>query len=156
MYYGEKLERPLTHLAGDGLPLYLLEKLLPVKRMSDDEVVPIGRRSNKRKKETSSNTSISLLDEEIERLARELEESESSDEDEEETGEEETEEVVEETRKDEDFGHALILSTPYYEKDRIQPLHSSALPSNSCKTKMRGSASEKVERKQKTTQWYVM
>ena len=56
----------------------------------------------------------------------ELEESESSDED-----EEEKEEVVEETRRDEDFGHALILSTPYDEKDLIQPLHSNALPSNS-------------------------
>ena len=119
--------------------------------MTDDKVVPIGRKINKRKKETSNGTSISLLDEEIERLARELEESESSDED-----EEEKEEVVEETWRDEDFGHALILSTPYDEKDLIQPLHSNALPSNSCKTKMRGSASAKVERKQKTTQWYVI
>ena len=124
--------------------------------MTDDKVVPIGRKINKRKKETSNGTSISLLDEEIERLARELEESESSDEDEEEEGEEEKEDVVEETRRDEDFGHALILSTPYDEKDLIQPLHSNALPSNSCKTKMRGSASAKVERKQKTTQWYVI
>tara|TARA_A100001015_G_C14641462_1_gene575604 strand:+ start:172 stop:540 length:369 start_codon:yes stop_codon:yes gene_type:complete len=119
------------------------------------EAVLIGRREQKGKvtKATTSSKGASLtqLDDEIERLARELDEGSSShteDEDEE-------EEVDGEKTKDEidSHGQVWILSTPYNESDRIQPLQSSSLPSNTCRTKTRGSASTRVEQRREIIQW---
>ena len=116
------------------------------------EAVFIGRREQKGKvtKATTSSKGASLtqLDDEIERLARELDEGSSHTED-------EDEEVDGEKTKDEidSHGQVWILSTPHNESDRIQPLQSSSLPSNTCRTKTRGSALTRVEQQREIIQW---
>ena len=121
----------------------------------DMEVVPIGRREQKRKVTKSpvaistKNASLSLIDDEIQRLTRELDEESSHTEDDE-------EEKVDIKKEVDSQGHVLMLSTPCNELDRIQPLHSGSLPSNTCKTKIRGSASVRVEKLRETIQWYCL
>ena len=128
------------------------EAVIKPATMVDVEAVPIGRREQKRKATntpvaiSTNNASLSLIDDEIQRLTRELDEESSHAEDDE-------EEQVDIKKEVDLLGHVLILSTPCNELDRIQPLHSGSLPSNTCKTKVRGSASVRVEKLRETIQW---
>ena len=149
----------LTYLYTERTPcamhsLYRQTSIHLASEMIGGDDVPIGRREKKKKfvgvETAPKSASLSSLDEEIQRLARELDECSSQTEDDEVDGEGEEEEVEStmETQK-----NVLILSSLSNESDRIRPLHSNALPSNTCKTKPRGSATTKVEQHRESMQW---